>query len=455
MSETIQSINERAIELRAQGRLREAIAIFSEGIARFPTAAVLFNNLAMTLDEIGAYKEALQAYESALMRAPTFPAALVGKGSLLLREGRIDEARAAFEEALNSEPGSVAAHLGMYELLQIKGDLVGAVEHQRQALERQRLYSHVSPHAQRSILVLCAPGDWQTNVPVDFLFDRKTSNVHKLYLTANAEGRETLPEYDVVFNAIAESDEAVPYLEAARRFIDRANKPYLNAPERVLTVGRRRLANTLAGVDATVAPIVEANRAALTEGETAFAFPIIVRPVGSHAGHDLARIDDTNGLGTYLDRVVTDAFFVSPFIDYSSSDGMFRKYRIVYVDGVPYPVHLAISPNWMIHYYNAPMAEHEWMRDEESRFLADMNVVFGGALKESIDGVATAVGLEYFGIDCTVGRDGRLLVFEADPAMLVHTTDPVELFPYKQQYVPRIYRAIEAMIDKRKNLGSL
>ena len=76
--------------------------------------------------------------------------------------------------------------------------------------------------------------------------------------------------------------------------------------------------------------------------------------------------------------------------------------------------------------------------------------MFGGDLGWRSDAIAQAVGLEYFGIDCTIGRDGRLLVFEADAAMLVHTTDPVDLYPYKHEFVPRIYRAIERMIDARK-----
>jgi hypothetical protein len=123
---------------------------------------------------------------------------------------------------------------------------------------------------------------------------------------------------------------------------------------------------------------------------------------------------------------------------------------VVFVDGTPYPVHLAISPNWMIHYYNAPMDEHQWMRDEEELFLSDLDSAFEGAPKAALDDLARVAGLEYFGIDCSIGRDGRLLVFEADTAMLVHASDPIELYPYKHRYVPRIFRAIEEMIDRRK-----
>lgn len=448
---SLREMNDKAIALRSQGRLREAVGLFSEAIVRFPQAAVLYNNLAMTLDEMGAQKEALLAYDSALARAPQLVAALVGRASLLLRDGRIDEARASYEAALAEAPHSLPAHLGMYELLQIKGDLAGAVAHQREALEIQRLYSAQAPNERRSLLVLCAPGDWQTNVPVDFLFDRSTTSVHKLYLLDDARTNEqNLPRFDVVFNSIAESETAGVYLERARRVIDRLAAPFLNAPERVLGVGRLRLPETLRGVDCAVPPVTAVERAQLERGELPFEYPAIVRPAGSHAGHDLERIASAEELAAYAARTQAERYYVSPFVDYSGGDGLFRKYRIVFVDGVAYPVHLAISPNWMIHYYNAPMAEHAWMREEEAAFLADLGSVFQGPSFEALGALAKAVGLEYFGIDCSLGRDGRLLVFEADPAMLVHTTDPVDLYPYKHEYIPRIFRAIERMIDARK-----
>ncbi len=452
MSEaTLAAANAKAIDLRAKGRLREAVAAFSEAIVQFPSAAVLYHNLALTLDEMGAAKQALEAYDSALARAPRLVAAMTGKASLLLRDGRIDEARRLFEEALEIDPQWLPAHLGLYELLQIKGDLAGAVAHQRHALERQQLYSWVAPNERRSVLVLCAPGDWQANVPVDFLFDRGTTSVHKLYLLDEERlPDEGLPAYDVAFNAIAESEAALEYLKLARTFIDDQDRPSLNAPERVVHVGRQQLPQTLAGTGCEVAPVAEAGREALARAAPPFAYPVIVRPVGSHAGHDLARIASNDEMLAYLGNVAAARFFVSPFIDYSGGDGLYRKYRVVFVDGRAYPVHLAISPNWMIHYYNAPMAEHEWMRQEEAAFLADLGTVFSGRLQETLAAIARAVGLEYFGIDCAIDGSGRLLVFEADPAMLVHTTDPVELYPYKHEYVPRIYRAIEAMLDARK-----
>jgi tetratricopeptide (TPR) repeat protein len=448
--QTLAAANQKGIDLRVQGRLSEAVAAFSAGIVQFPGSAILYNNLAQTLDDLGAPKEALLAYESALMRAPHFVPSLVGKANLLLRDGKIDEARTALEAALAVEPESVAANLAIYELLQIKGELAAAVAHQKRALAHQRLFSHVAPNEARSLLVLCAPGDWQVNIPVDFLIDRATTSVHKLYILEDDRVPASLPRYDVVLNGIAESREAIPYLERADRLMRAQQAPTLNDTERVLSLSRERLPQTLASVGAFVPSVTEVARKVLERGEVPIGYPLIVRPVGSHAGHDLARASNDNELQAYLASTQASAFFVSPFVDYKSDDGYFRKYRFVYVDGEPFPVHEAISQKWMIHYYNAQMAEHQWMRDEEAAFLSDPWTRFAGPLGEAVRAVAAAVGLEYFGIDCAIGPDGRLLVFEADAAMLVHTTDPVDLYPYKHEFVPRIYRALERMVDRRK-----
>lgn len=412
--------NAAGIELRAQGKLREAIEAFRAGTVQFPSIAALHQNLAQALYEAGDTAEAI----------------------------------AEHRRVLALDPRNVPSNLALYELLQIAGDRVLALAHQRLALEEQRLFSHVAPREARAILLLYAPGDWQANIPVDFLLDGETTTVHKLYLlderylTRDA-GR--VPRYDVVWNAIAESPDAISYLELAARVAESQEKPALNSPVKVIATSRLRLPDTLRHTEAHVPHVREARGEDIERGETGIAFPIITRPAGSHAGMGLARLTSASECSPYVKDNPAQAYYVSPFIDYSNDDGMFRKYRIVFVDGKPYPVHLAISPNWMIHYYNAPMAENQWMRDEEATFLADLQAVFNGTRYATLEAIANAVGLEYFGIDCSIDRDGRVLVFEADPAMLVHTSDPPDLYPYKKQYIPRIYRAIEEMLDRRKS----
>jgi hypothetical protein len=81
--------------------------------------------------------------------------------------------------------------------------------------------------------------------------------------------------------------------------------------------------------------------------------------------------------------------------------------------------------------------------------LADFPSVFGPPLQRALREIARAIGLDYFGIDCSIDPAGNLLVFEADPAMIVHMQDPVELFGYKRLYVPQIFASLERLLDSR------
>jgi hypothetical protein len=101
----------------------------------------------------------------------------------------------------------------------------------------------------------------------------------------------------------------------------------------------------------------------------------------------------------------------------------------------------------MIHYYNAPMRELAWMREEEHRFLSGFDALFGPALRGALVEIARILQLEYFGVDCSIDREGRLVVFEADPAMIVHAGDDPQLFAYKYPYAGRIFTAFERLLD--------
>ena len=68
-------------------------------------------------------------------------------------------------------------------------------------------------------------------------------------------------------------------------------------------------------------------------------------------------------------------FFVSRFVDYAGDDGLFRKYRIVIVDGRPYACHMAIADRWDIWYLNAGMAFSESKRLEEANFMRTFDLL--------------------------------------------------------------------------------
>nr|WP_294546167.1 hypothetical protein [uncultured Rhodopila sp.] len=59
------------------------------------------------------------------------------------------------------------------------------------------------------------------------------------------------------------------------------------------------------------------------------------------------------------------------------ADGAARKYRVMIIDGVLYPLHPAISADWKVHYFATGMEAHAAHREEERRFLDNMPGVPG------------------------------------------------------------------------------
>jgi hypothetical protein len=151
-------------------------------------------------------------------------------------------------------------------------------------------------------------------------------------------------------------------------------------------------------------------------------------------------------LASYLDMVPGDEFYLSDFHDYRSDDGYWRKYRLIFVDREVYPYHLTIGTEWKLHYYRVDMDGQAWMKPEEEAFLANWRSAFPDAKGEAVREVARRLDLDFAGIDCAIGRDGQVLLFEANPSMLVHLTESPLAFPYKHRYVPRIFDAFGRML---------
>src|SRR5439155_1080338 len=78
--------------------------------------------------------------------------------------------------------------------------------------------------------------------------------------------------------------------------------------------------------------------------------PFLFRQVGSHGGQDLALVGDRDDLDR-LEQFALDGrdFYVTEFVDFRSPDGLYRKYRVLVIDGVPYAKHMIASDSWNIH----------------------------------------------------------------------------------------------------------
>ncbi len=295
------------------------------------------------------------------------------------------------------------------------------------------------------VLALMAPGDLMANTPLDFLTMHLDVRLDLLFVVPGRRLPDAMPEHDVAFFAAAGDDPRV--LPLLARLHAAWPRPTLNDPARVPRLAREMLPTALGRrADLVCPPIRRLPRA--TAHTADLAWPVVARPVGSHAGHDLARADDAAQLAAHLATFEAAEVFVSRFVDYRSADGLYRKYRIAFIDGVPMLCHMAVSSHWMVHYLNAGMAESANKRAEEAAAMATFDEGFARRHAAALAAIVEWARLDYFQIDCAELPDGRLLLFEADVGGIVHTMDPPDLYPYKLPQMRRVIAAFGAMLAR-------
>lgn len=364
----------------------------------------------------------------------------------------------------NPRTANANALMDLSTVLQLRGNPELSLDIQSQAIALQQIYSPPMCRGQVDrnmsglrLLAIMGPGDLMANSPIEFLLEDADVALDIVYVTPELDLPDVLPVHDVLFIAIAESEPNIPLLNRIATAVSSWPVPVLNCPERIALLSRDNncaLLRSVSGVDMPVTvrvarPLLEkAGRkevrmsAILGDGD----FPVIVRPVDSHAGKGLAKLDTASDIEAYLGSLSNSEFYVSRYVDYRSKDGQFRKYRIVLIDGCPFVCHMGISSHWMIHYLNAGMAESAEKRAEEAQFMANFDTCFAVRHAAAFRAINERSGLDYVGIDCAESADGRLLIFELDSCMIVHAIDPVDIFPYKQPQMKKVFAAFQQML---------
>jgi hypothetical protein len=310
------------------------------------------------------------------------------------------------------------------------------------------------------VLALAAATDMGSNTPIEFLMEDSGIELMTLYVIPDVEFPATLPDHDVAIVIASDSEECRDALRMIDQLAARWPQPLLNLPRYIGNLDRDKLHRVLGGIDGLEIPatigVVRAqlldvlhSTSALSEIAIDLAFPVIVRPRGSHAGAGLAKIGDRAALLRYLDARQEEEFFVSRFIDYSGDDDLFRKYRIVFIDGRPYACHLAIADRWDIWYLNAGMSLSAAKRLEEEMFMRTFDAGFACRHRAALSAIVGRIGLDYFTMDCAETKNGSLLIFEADNTAIVHDMDPPDIFPYKLPQMRKVFDAFAAMLVRR------
>jgi tetratricopeptide (TPR) repeat protein len=436
------------------GKPQDAIAYYLEALKLEPRHWATRSNLVQALTATKQYIIAKALLLELLGERPQEAALHHQLGKVHYELEEVQDAITRFEKAIALNPRDADSLYWIGGIKQRSGDNAAAQVAYAQAARIQPLIRRPAIKSPPDFRVLALYAPFGGNTPTEYLFKNADHDTDTLAIFENnsydpgAFGQGV----DVVVNLISDVDQAGAMLPLAAYLVERLGKPTINDPRKIERTTRDMVAELLMGIDGCRIPRIcrqqagtglsaESLRAALPQATS-----ILARPVGTHGGDDFDKIDGAEQLAAYLGKHAdTDRYFIE-YADYRSADGFFRKYRFIFVDGEILPYHLAICDNWKVHHVNTDMANQVWMQDEEAKFLNDPTRVFNERHYRALRKIQARIGLEYFGIDCTVDTNGDLLVFEVNASMLVH--DDNAEFPYKNPAVHRIKAAFAAMLAR-------
>jgi hypothetical protein len=454
--DAIEARAERAGLLRGQGFFEQAKHDYLELLRRRPTDFAALNDFGTLVLNAGYREAARSLFAEAVRHHPANPNGHVNLANLLFLLGEPGQARKHFETALRLDPNHIHAHRGMGNVLAASGDTASARGHRDKGFKNHALtalpYRGEAPPISVLLLVSAAGGNIPTSALLDDRYFQTTVLVAEYFDPASA-----LPQHDLVFNSIGDADLCREGLDAASTVLSRTTRPVINQPALVLESGRVSNVERLRGLPNVIVPrmmtlprdgLIGPYAADVLAG-CGLVFPFLVRAPGFHTGHHFAHVSTLQELADAAAKFPGDDVWLIEQLDARDSEGLFRKYRTMFVDRTLYPLHLAVSRDWKVHYFTADMADSAENRAKDAAFLEDMTGVIGPSGMAGLERIRAAIGLDYGGIDFAVSPRGDILFFEANATMVVYPPSADPKWAYRRLAVDAVLTAVRTMLTER------
>lgn len=473
----------------------EKEALFQKALRLRPDYVDAHVNLAGVLAARGDDDGAIAHYQQALLARPDWAEVHYALGGLFQKRSQLVQAAECFQRCVNLKPDYVPAVYGLGCVFALAGITQGSKDADKFALEwfrravalapdlepanfhlaklledagrfaearpyRDRVARPLSiettpaPEHERSLLILCTPSS--ANTPFRNLLPARTNTLITWHIDYATDAQQAaLPPFDLAFNAVGNADWDGECFARTASFAKQYAQPLLNPPDRVARTRRDLMPALLSGIpDVVAAPVARLSREEIEAGDLlarlesqGLAFPFIVRPFGHQGGIGVILAQTPADLAAMKFDDAEFYYFIQ-YVDYRGADGYFRKYRTVFVDRKPHHYHLAISKDWLVHYFSADMLANSWKQAEERRFLETPAEALGPRAAAAVTAIGERLDMDYAGIDYTVLQDGRVLVFEGNATMAVYFPHEAE-YAYKTPYVQAILDAFEDMMERR------
>ncbi len=229
----------------------------------------------------------------------------------------------------------------------------------------------------------------------------------------------------VIFNEISDPDTHSHSLSRCIDFCSQQKVPVLNRPEAIQQTRRDRVTEALKDIPGVVAPRTirfspKSPDDVRKQINAKFTGPVLLREAGTHGGKSLTKIDSLDHIKQQLYPFALDGrpYYLIELRNFASGDGLYRKFRIVVIEGVPYLRHMLINDHWMVHRTAREfMSSRKSLQEEEKQWVETFYKKPPLELTKRIMKIADRLKLDYFGIDCNLDEDGNVLIFEANANM--------------------------------------
>jgi hypothetical protein len=257
--------------------------------------------------------------------------------------------------------------------------------------------------------------------------------------------RYDLGRFDLLLNLVTDADQNPKVLANLVKLLRAYGGRVINRPEAVLRSTREQVAATCAGLPHVIAPravrIGPGGRA-----QADFPYPAILRLAGTHTGRVIGVVESADDLAA---RLVKGAqHILTEFRDFRGGDGLYRKYRFVFIGGEIVMRHLLVSDDWNVHAADRTrfMRPRPALIAEERDAIGYGMQAFPHGVRAGLAAIRDAIGLDLFGVDCAITAAGEIILFEANATMNFFPLADDPVFAYLGTALARAQAAFDALL---------
>jgi glutathione synthase/RimK-type ligase-like ATP-grasp enzyme len=435
-----------ARRLGENGHTEEAFAAYIALLQRLPNDLSALHGLGRLAYRTGRLSAAKSIYEQLVTHWPLDVTGRVNLGCLLYESSDLDGAEAQFQAALALDGALSDPHRGLARIAQDRGDDEKAQTHWRKSFPGQAAATQPFRGTTEPAPLLMLVSTKGGNIPTQHILDDRIHATTALYVDYYRPDLP-LPPHGLILNAIGDADRCGTALAIAAAIVARSGKPVINPPARVRETGRAANAERLGQLPGVRTPKTQVLRRDHIAALSAQDFPLLLRAPGFHTGQHFVRVETQEDLDEAAAALPGEELLVIEYLDARGADGLARKYRVMIIDGLFYPLHLAVSADWKVHYFSADMLASHSCRAEEQCFLEDMPAVLGDRAMTALAQIAQSLGLDYAGVDFALDADGTLLLFEANATMLINPPGPERVWDYRRAAAARALAAAQKLLE--------